>query len=219
MSVSTEDFIKSIYQLKFDFAKKASSSNLAEVLAISNAAVTDMAKKLSQRGLIDYQKYKEIVLTSKGKKLALLIIRRHRLWETFLSKVLDLTPREIHKEAENLEHQSSDYLISKIDEYLNFPKFDPHGDPIPDAQGIMPETNAIPLLKATKGKYYIISRLLFVEQKVQDFFNRNGIRLGEKIFIDDIFVSEGSVCLGIQNQKIILDSNFANFIHIHNQPE
>lgn len=214
MSVSTEDFLKSIYQLKFDFGKKASSSNLAESLCISNAAVTDMAKKLAAKGLVNYKKYKEIALTRKGKLLALSILRRHRLWESFLSEVLSLSPNEVHKEAEILEHQTSDHLLNKIDEYLGHPEFDPHGDPIPDSKGRLPVSNTIQLMKGSKGSRYTIRRIQYKDKSYQDFFIQNKIDIGSELLIKEIYKEEEAVSVEISNKQIIFNSTFANSIHV-----
>ncbi len=214
MSVSTENFLKSIYQLKHDFGAKASSSNVASQLNISHAAVTDMAKKLSARGFIIYRKYKEISLTQAGTERALSIIRRHRLWETFLSHVLSLQPDDVHKEAEMLEHQTSDYLLQKIDEYLEFPRFDPHGDPIPDINGNLPLNDAIPLNEAKTGKIYPICRLQHNEDQIQNFFSKNGIKLGLEILVEDILEHDGSVIIKFGNKQIILNSKISQCIHV-----
>ena len=214
MSVSTEDFLKSIYQLKVDYGHKASSSNLAKRLGISHAAVTDMAKKLSSKGLIIYQKYKEISLTPEGKKLALRVVRRHRLWESFLSKVLDISAQEIHQEAEVLEHQSSEFLIDKIDEFLGHPEFDPHGDPIPDARGKLPPMNTILLQKGITGNEYTVSRIQFNTPEVHDFFTRNGIKLGGRIRVREIFKDDGSMSVEVNKKQIILNEKFTQYIHI-----
>ena len=131
MSVSTENFLKAIFHFQNE-GLEANSSRMAKKLGISNAAVTDMAKKLSRQKLIIYQKYKGLKLTEKGRTLAVSIIRRHRLWELFLHDVLGLSWAEVHDEAEMLEHQTSNFLIEKIDKYLGHPEFDPHGAPIPD---------------------------------------------------------------------------------------
>lgn len=130
-TISKENYLKVIFnqnELVNDFV---TTSQMAQELDVSNAAISDMAKKLSSEGLITYEKYKGMELTSKGEKMALKVIRRHRLWELFLMKILGLNWSEIHDEAENLEHHSSDFLIDKIDEYLGYPEFDPHGHPIP----------------------------------------------------------------------------------------
>jgi DtxR family Mn-dependent transcriptional regulator len=214
MSVSIENFLKSIYQLKFDRRKKASSTNLSSSLGISQAAVTDMAKKLAGKGLIEYQKYKEISLTPEGRLQAVKVIRRHRLWESFLHKVLNLPAQTVHEEAEILEHQTSDYLLERIDEFLGFPDFDPHGDPIPDAKGNFPASDAIPLSEGSKGERYTIHRMHVNDCKFQNYFTENNIRIGSDLAIDDVFDEDGSVAVEIDNRKIIFNSQLADNIHI-----
>lgn len=130
-STSVENFLKSIFTLRHDEGEKSSTTNMAMRLGISGPAVTDMAKKLSVKGLVVYAPYKELELTPAGLSLAVKVIRRHRLWEMFLYRVLKMDLGEVHREAEILEHQTSDSLLEKIDDYLGRPKFDPHGDPIP----------------------------------------------------------------------------------------
>lgn len=217
MSVSTEDFLKSIYQLKVDYGRKASSSNLATRLKISHAAVTDMAKKLSAKGLIVYIKYKEITLTPEGRQLALRVVRKHRLWETFLSKVLDFSPQEVHREAEILEHQGSEYLIDRIDAFLGHPEFDPHGDPIPDASGQLPPSQSVPLGDGVTGIEYTICRIQYNSPEVQEFFNRNGILLGNKIVIQHQF-QDGSLGITVNDHQITLNEKLAKLIHISKKP-
>ncbi|MCD4698826.1 MAG: metal-dependent transcriptional regulator [Bacteroidales bacterium] len=214
MSVSTEDFLKGIYQLKYDYHGKASSSNLSVRLNISRSAVTDMAKKLAGKGLIEYRKYKEISLTNEGSKLALSIIRRHRLWESFLSKVLNLELNEIHREAEMLEHQTSEKLVSKIDEYLGYPQFDPHGDPIPDANGNLPAQEIIPLQSAETNKQYIIARIHIKSDELYEFFIANGITLEKLIIVDKYLITEKLTSVKIDEKKIVLNEQFADCIFI-----
>ena len=129
MSVAAENFIKSIYLLKSDYGIKASSSILSKQLNISHSAIAEMSRKLALKGWLVYMKYPAINLTQYGKKLALNVIRCHRFWELFLAQVLNISLSHVHKEVEILEHQTSDLLIEKINEYLGNPNFDPHGDP------------------------------------------------------------------------------------------
>jgi DtxR family Mn-dependent transcriptional regulator len=141
ITISKEDYLKEIYKIAIDNDSNVSTANLAEKLSVTNAATSDMAKKLAKAGYIIYEKYKGIRLTTRGKKEALKIIRRHRLWESFLIETLGLNWGEVHEEAEKLEHQTSDFLIDKIDEYLDYPQFDPHGEPIPTKLGRIPEAS------------------------------------------------------------------------------
>lgn len=132
-STSEENYIKAIYHLQKDGT--VTTNELAAELQTRAASVTDMMKKLRTKKMVNYQAYKGFTLTAEGKKLALLIIRRHRLWEFFLAEKLKFSWEEVHAVAEDLEHVSSKKLIDKLDEFLGFPRFDPHGDPIPDANG------------------------------------------------------------------------------------
>jgi DtxR family transcriptional regulator, Mn-dependent transcriptional regulator len=135
MSVSIENFIKAIYKQGIHSVADTRLSTIARLLSISNAAATDMARKLAKKGIVNYVKYKPLSLTEYGLNLALNVIRKHRLWESFLYKTLNLSLHEIHREAELLEHQTSDLLAEKIENYLGFPATDPHGDPIPALNG------------------------------------------------------------------------------------
>ncbi|NNF85098.1 MAG: metal-dependent transcriptional regulator, partial [Winogradskyella sp.] len=148
MSIAIENFVKAIYNNKANDSTDTKPGNIAKKLGISNAAATDMAKKLAKRDLVRYEKYKALKLSEKGTKMALSIVRKHRLWEAFLFKMFNMSLHDIHKEAELLEHQTSDLLADKISEYLGHPKFDPHGDPIPNAKGEITTTDtSIPLIE------------------------------------------------------------------------
>jgi len=133
-SASEENYIKSIYRLKGDH-QLVTTNELAAELQTRAASVTDMLKKLKSKKLVIYERYHGFKLSTEGKKVALGIIRRHRLWEYFLSVKLQFSWDEVHEVAEVLEHVTSRKLIDKLDEYLGFPRFDPHGDPIPDQHG------------------------------------------------------------------------------------
>lgn len=214
MSVSTENFIKSIYLLKSDYGLKANSSNLSKQLNISHAAVTDMSRKLDKKGWIVYKKYKEITLTPDGEKMALNIIRRHRLWELFLSSVLNIPVTKVHQEAEILEHQTSDFLVDKIDEYLENPSFDPHGDPIPDVEGKFPKNNNISLADGQQGKKYRITRVLQQNDSLIDFLIKNGVHLNTEITIEEKFQDASSMAISLNGKPIILNKEAIACIYV-----
>lgn len=130
-SVSVENIVKAIYS-SHTLGENVKTGTLAEKLNVSAAAITDISRKLSAKGIIDYEKYKGLSLTMKGRRIALNVIRKHRLWETFLHETLGLSLTETHDEAENLEHQTSDFLADKLSEYLGHPDKDPHGQEIPE---------------------------------------------------------------------------------------
>ena len=169
MSVAVENFIKTVYKNGKQH-NDTSTGSIAKKLGVSNAAVTDMAKKLASRDLLFYEKYQSLELTSKGSKMALNIVRKHRLWEALLHNLFDMSLHEIHREAELLEHETSDFLADKISAYLGNPKFDPHGDPIPNSNGIITtKDNSIPLSQTEAGKSYVISRLVSDDKEFFDF--------------------------------------------------
>ncbi|MCL6266886.1 metal-dependent transcriptional regulator [Flagellimonas myxillae] len=135
MTRSEENYIKTIFHLGGSDSVPIATNAIAEQMETKPSSVTDMAKKLAEKGLVHYKKYQGVSLTDIGVKTALSIIRKHRLWEVFLVKKLDFSWDEVHEVAEQLEHIKSEKLIDKIDELLDFPKFDPHGDPIPSKDG------------------------------------------------------------------------------------
>ena len=150
LTFTEENYIKSIYALQQRNASgEVSVNEIAERVQTKPATVTDMLRKLSDKELIHYEKYKKVKLSPSGMQHALQIVRKHRLWETFLHHTLHFSWDEVHEVAEQLEHIHSQKLIAQLDEFLGFPKFDPHGDPIPTASGDMPATKAISLSEVT----------------------------------------------------------------------
>lgn len=134
-SQAEENYLKAIFKLSEKEAKAASTNAIAGEMQTTAASVTDMLKRLAEKNLIDYEKYRGVQLTDDGSRVATALIRKHRLWEVFLTEKLGFAWDEVHDIAEQLEHVQSDTLIERLDAFLGRPKFDPHGDPIPDAQG------------------------------------------------------------------------------------
>ena len=136
-SRAEENYLKAIYKLSRVQMNDVSTKAIGELLQIKPPTVSDMLKKLAVKKLANYEKYKGVSLTQKGELHALKVIRKHRLWETFLVEKLDFTWDKVHDIAEQLEHIHSTDLVNRLDKFLNFPKFDPHGDPIPDENGVI----------------------------------------------------------------------------------
>ena len=134
-SHSEENYLKVIYTIELTKSKNVSTTLIAKKIHTKASSVTDMLKKLADKKLVNYEKYKGVSLTKKGKSIAVNIVRKHRLWEVFLVNKLNYNWDEVHEMAEQLEHIKSDSLINRLDAFLNFPKHDPHGDPIPDENG------------------------------------------------------------------------------------
>lgn len=215
MSVAIENFVKAIYKNNNNDSNDTKPGNIAKKLGISNAAATDMAKKLATKELLHYEKYKALKLTKKGEKMALSVVRKHRLWEAFLYKTFDMSLHDIHREAELLEHETSNFLANKISEYLGNPKFDPHGDPIPNENGeITTINNSIALSNTIENKEYVISRLMSDDKEFFDFCTQNSLKYGNTILVTKQFSSNKMTQISINNNTIVLNQDFTNIIYV-----
>jgi len=216
MSIAIENFVKAIYKNNTHDAKDTKPGNIAKKLGVSSAAATDMAKKLATKDLLHYQKYQELQLTDKGRKMALNIVRKHRLWEAFLFKMFDMSLHDIHKEAELLEHQTSDLLADKISAYLGHPKFDPHGDPIPNANGeITTLDTSIPLSQAEEGKTYVISRLTSDDKEFFEFCAHHKLKYDHNVTVSKQFIKNKMTELLIGKNTLLLNQDFTTLIYIN----
>jgi len=175
-----------------------------------------MAKKLAVKELLHYEKYQPLQLTEKGVKMALNVVRKHRLWEALLFKLFDMSLHDIHREAELLEHETSDFLANQISDYLNNPKFDPHGDPIPNADGkITTEDTSVSLSKALEGKQYTISRLMSDDKEFFDFCAENGLKYGNELLLSKQFTKNKMTQITINNNTILLNEGFSKIIYVN----
>lgn len=183
LSQSEENYLKSIFNLIDKTGQRSVNTNLiAEDLNTKASSVTEMIKKLSSKNLIDYQKYKGSFLTKKGNNIAVQVIRKHRLWETFLVEKLNFKWDEVHEIAEQLEHINSIKLTNKLSEFLNHPQFDPHGDPIPNEKGEFPEHQPLISLKDVKIDDEVeIVKIGSNHKDLLIFLTKNNIKIGTKI--------------------------------------
>jgi len=215
MSVAVENFVKAIYKNDKQDNNDTKPGNIARKLGISSAAATDMAKKLAAKNLLNYKKYQALQLTEKGTKMALNVIRKHRLWEALLFKMFDMSLHDIHREAELLEHQTSDYLAEQISAYLGHPKFDPHGDPIPNAKGeITTKDVSIALSNTQEGKSYNISRLMSDDKEFFDFCASNGLKYGNTVSVTKQLNKNKMTQISINNNTILLNEDFTKIIYV-----
>ncbi len=215
MSASTENFLKKIYVQTQVPGADTRLGTLAKMLNISNAAATDMARKLAKKNLVNYVKYKQLSLTDEGRILALKVIRKHRLWETFLYKTLNLSLHEIHQEAEMLEHLTSDFLAEKINDYLGKPTIDPHGDPIPTYNGNINFDNTQLLLKdAVEGHSYKICRLFSSDKDILDFCTENKLTKGSTLSVIKRYPSKNMIGIKMGDNKILLNQEFTGSIYV-----
>jgi DtxR family Mn-dependent transcriptional regulator len=181
LSLTEENYLKAVYHLSHGGAKSVTTNALAEEMKTKAASVTDMIKKLSLKDLINHERYYGVNITPKGKLRALQVIRKHRLWETFLVQKLSFTWDEVHEVAEQLEHIQSAHLIDKLDEYLGFPKIDPHGDPIPDQNGKLKAEPLVSLDKVKAGSKAVIASVRDSDPNLLKYLDKIGATPGKKI--------------------------------------
>jgi DtxR family Mn-dependent transcriptional regulator len=185
-NISKENYLGVIYK-KADSNGVIKANQIADKLNISGAAVTDMLRKLSKEGYVDYKRYKGIKLTKSGEEYARKMVRRHRIWEVFLHQIVGLPWDKVHSEAENLEHSSSDELIDRLEEMLDFPEFDPHGDPIPSKEGKVPKLKKnIPLSLMKEGENGKVVRVNDFDQSFLNYISEIGIELNEIINLVEV---------------------------------
>lgn len=206
-SFTEENYLKAIYKLIEQEGDVVTTNALAERMSTKAASVTDMLKKLSDKKLINYQKYQGVTLTTKGEKVALNIIRKHRLWEMFLVEKLDFKWDEVHDVAEQLEHINSDKLIEQIDKFLNFPKVDPHGDPIPTANGKLISSKSQVLSKFKKNDVSIMTGVVDHSAAFLQFLDKSGLVLGNEIKIKDIVEFDRSLQIIVNKKDTLFISN------------
>ena len=208
-SYTEENYLKTIYHLAKDLGIAVNTNAIAEALHTKAASVTDMLKKLAEKSLINYKKYQGVTLTEKGTANALSIIRKHRLWEVFLVEKLKFKWDQVHDVAEELEHIHSDLLINRLDEFLEFPKIDPHGDPIPDKNGKFHIPDMTPVAKLNKGEKGVISGIRDHSSIFLNYLAEHKLTLGQKIEVLNIIEFDGSFVLNIDEQKQTISRDVA----------
>src|SRR6185436_15494920 len=178
------------------------------------ASITDMMKKLKTRKLVNYQPYQGFRLTPEGRKIALSIIRRHRLWEYFLAEKLKFNWDEVHEVAEQLEHVSSKKLVDKLDEYLDHPKFDPHGDPIPDTNGKMETSRQTPLSEWPVNKPSAICYIADQSELLLEYLQDKKINIGSPVIVKKKFSYDGSIEIKSDNRLLTITIQAAKNIYV-----
>ena len=200
-SQSEEDYLKALYHLEMDF-DAVSTNSIADYLDMKPSSVTDMLKKLAEKKFINYQKYKGTSLTKKGKLIALTIIRKHRLWETFLVDKLGFGWDQVHIIAEQLEHIKSEELIENLDIFLGNPKYDPHGDPIPNKDGKIEKMNQKLLVELKASQKGIITGVKKGTASLLNYLDKEKIKLGDSIKVIEILEFDGTYIIEIDKRKL-----------------
>ena len=200
-SQSEEDYLKALYHLETDF-DAVSTNSIADYLVMKPSSVTDMLKKLAEKKFINYQKYKGTSLTRKGKLIALSIIRKHRLWETFLVEKLGFGWDQVHIIAEQLEHIKSEELIENLDNFLGNPKYDPHGDPIPNKDGEIEKMNQKLLVELKASQKGIITGVKKGTASLLNYLDKEKIKLGDSVEVIEILEFDGTYIVEINKRKL-----------------
>jgi len=213
-SQSIEDYLKAIYKLQSIKEGGVSTSDLAKEMGVANASVTNMVKRLSKLGMVDYQSYYGTTLTTSGEKIALEMIRHHRLLELYLTEMLGYSWDEVHDEAEKLEHYISEQFEDKIAELLNNPTVDPHGDPIPTKDGEMPVFRSKKLNSVQAGSDYVVQRVKNQDSQILRKLEQAGILPGVKIRV--VKTDEETACLylEVEGQKTSIKNSLAAQIYV-----
>jgi len=214
MTLSEEDYIKVIYHLGKGEKTNVSTNAIAKKMTTKPSSVTDMVRKLSEKGLINYRKYKGVSLTEMGTKTALALVRKHRLWEVFLVEKLDFLWDEVHEVAEQLEHIKSEKLIDRLDRHLGYPKVDPHGDPIPSKKGELKKSIKKLLKEVPIRTGGICIGVKDSSPPFLKFLDKNNIALGDNITVLDKEEFDGSLHIKINGNKIHISDQIASNLYI-----
>lgn len=214
MTRSEENYIKTIFHLGRKGTQEVATNAIAELMETKPSSVTDMIKKLSEKDLVNYKRYQGVSLTTLGTKTALGIIRKHRLWEVFLVEKLDFSWDEVHDVAEQLEHIKSDKLIDSLDRLLSFPKFDPHGDPIPDKNGGFKERDRDLLSDVPINIVGVCVGVKDSSATFLKFLDKNGIALGNQIRVMEREEFDCSLNIEIDGRNMQISNVIASNLYI-----
>ena len=214
LSHSEENYLKAIYHLSQIDSDGVSTNSIAQRMQTKASSVTDMIKKLSEKGFMNYQKYQGVTLTAQGFLAAKMVIRKHRLWEVFLVEKLDFSWDEVHAVAEELEHIKSEKLINKLDAFLGFPKEDPHGDPIPDVKGdiVISEKNL--LAEMEPNQVCICVGVKDTSSEFLQYLDRQHISLGKEILIKAKESFDNSMIIEVNNTDLMISNKIANNLFV-----
>ena len=208
-TLAEENYLKSIYHLSLN-SENVSTNQIAALINTRAASVTDMLKKLADKELINYTRYQGVSLTPAGEKIAVHIIRKHRLWEYFLVEKLDFKWDEVHEMAEEMEHISSMELIDRLDKFMGYPKYDPHGDPIPDSNGQFKTHELKPVSTIMVNDSGIISGVRDHSPGFLQYLEKQQLTIGKKITVTEIIEYDHSMILKVGNADTHISREVAN---------
>ena len=213
LSQAVEDYLKTIYKLQ-QGVQSVSTSDIARSMSVSSASVTNMVKRLAQLGLVEYESYRGVTVTTTGEKVALEIIRHHRLLELYLKEVMGYSWEKVHEEAEHLEHHISEDFEDKLDELLGYPTHDPHGDPIPTREGEIAESTTDPLADVEPGCRVVIQRVSDTDPKMLAYLEDIGLLPGTAVMIVEKAPFHGPIKLRIDGQEQVVGFRIASNVFV-----
>lgn len=214
MTYSEENYLKAIYHLSQLQKKGVSTNAIAKLIDSKASSVTDMIKKLADKNLVFYERYQGVSLTTQGVYAAKMLVRKHRLWEVFLVETLDFSWDEVHEIAEELEHIKSEKLINKLDSFLGYPSVDPHGDPIPDAQGTIKNVEKKLLSEAEISEKTICIGVKDSSPSFLKYLDKNGISLGTSIEVIDREIFDQSIKVSINDSVSMISQKIASNLFV-----
>jgi DtxR family Mn-dependent transcriptional regulator len=213
-TLAEENYLKAIFHLEQESNKPVPTNAIAEKLEMKASSATDMVQKLADKGLLDYRKYKGATLSKEGKQVAAIIIRKHRLWEVFLVEKLNFQWDEVHPIAEQLEHIQSDELINRLDAFLDHPDYDPHGDPIPDKNGVIKIAEKKVLSELTKGQVGVLVGVRETSSEFLQYLDKRDISIGSKIRVLGREFFDGSMVLQVRKEQFFISKKIAENLYI-----
>ena len=208
-TLAEENYLKAIYHLSLN-GVAVSTNQIAGAINTKAASVTDMLKKLADKQLINYARYQGVSLTADGEKIAVHIIRKHRLWEFFLVEKLDFKWDEVHEMAEEMEHISSIELIDRLDKFMDYPRFDPHGDPIPDSNGNFKSHDLKAISAVGVDENGIISGVRDHSAAFLQYLEKQRLTIGKRIKVTEIISYDHSVVLQTEHNQVHISREVAN---------
>ncbi len=215
MSITEENYLKAIFKLSEREAGPVTTNAIASAMQTTAASVTDMLKRLSEKALVEYEKYRGVLLTPQGHTVATHLIRRHRLWEVFLTEKLGFSWDAVHDVAEELEHVNKPELIDRLDRYLGYPRFDPHGDPIPDAEGQWHQRHQVLLSTLQPGQKGIVTGVDDHAPAFLQYLDQLGLALGTPLEVVRCVPYDHSVQVALTDgQQVALSGKVAQHLFV-----
>jgi DtxR family Mn-dependent transcriptional regulator len=214
ISHSEENYLKTVFHLGAEGKQAVATNAIARSIKTKPSSVTDMMQRLAEKGLVNYRKYRGVSLTEEGKRAALSIIRKHRLWEVFLVEKLNFSWDEVHDVAEQLEHIKSEKLVDLLDQHLGFPQYDPHGDPIPGKDGNYPSREKQLLSQLPENTQGICIGVKDSSASFLKYLDRNGISLGDKIHLVEREDFDNSLLVTIADKEMRVSHQIAANLYL-----